>query len=67
MLMEHHTSKPELILKLLQFITRNYLINCKTYVSTEKWNSRAEFYGKNDQPRKNLDKLTVYFLLYRIS
>ena len=27
----------------------------------------AEFHGKNDQPRKNLDKLTIYFFLNRIA
>ena len=26
-------------------------------------NSLVEFHGKNDQPRKNLDKLTIYFFL----
>ena len=26
-----------------------------------------EFHGKNDQPRKNLDKSTIYFFLNRIS
>ena len=42
-------------------------INCKTNVSTERWNSRIEFQGKNDQPRKNLDKLTIHFFLSTIS
>ena len=41
-------------------------INCKNNVSTERWNSRVEFHGKNNQPRKNLDKLTIYFFLNRI-
>ena len=29
----------------------------------EMLNSLVEFHGKNDQPRKNLDKLTIYFFL----
>ena len=50
MLMEQAT-KPERILKLLQGTT---LINSKTDVSIERWNSPAEFHGKNDQPRKKI-------------
>ena len=55
--MEHQTTNPERILKLLQIIPRNCWINCKTNVSTERWNSRVEFHGKNDQPRN------IYYLL----
>ena len=47
--MEHQTTKVEQILKLLN---ENSWISCKTKVSTERWNSRGEFHGKNDQPRK---------------
>ena len=60
--MEHQTTKLEQILKLLQIIART-----KTNVSNERWNGRVEFHGKNDQPRKNLDNLTIYFFLNRIS
>ena len=51
MLMEHQATKPERILKLLQGTT---LINSKTDVIIERWNSPAEFHGKNDQPRKKI-------------
>ena len=65
--MEHQTTTPERILKLCYYklYQGTAWINCKTNVSTERWNSRAEFNGKNDQPRKNLDKLTIYFYLSR--
>ena len=36
-------------------------INYKTNVSTKRWNSHVELHGKNDQPRKKLDKFTIYF------
>ena len=49
--MEHQTTKTDRIIKLLQIMTRNYWINW-TNVSTEKWNTRLEHHGKNDQPRK---------------
>ena len=52
MLMGHQTTKAERILKLLQIVPRNCQINCKTNVRTERLNSRVEFHGKNDQPRK---------------
>ena len=55
--MEHQTTKSERILKLLQIILKNCWINCITKVSTEKWNSRVEFYGKYDQPSKILINL----------
>ena len=41
-------------------------INCKTNVITERWNSRVEVHGKNNQPRKNLDKVAIYYFLNRI-
>ena len=50
--MEHQTTKPERILKLLQIMPRNCWMNCKTNDITERWNSLLEFYGKNDQSRK---------------
>ena len=58
--MENQTTKPERILKLYYYklYQGTAWINCKTNVSTERWNSR-------DQPRKNLDKLTIYFYLSR--
>ena len=46
MLIEHQTTKPKGILKLLQIIPKNCYINIKTNVSTERVNSRLEFYGK---------------------
>ena len=49
MLMEHQTTKPEQILKLLQIIPMNCWKNCKTNVSPERLNSCVEFDGKNDQ------------------
>ena len=52
MLMKHQTIKPERILKLLQIIT-----------SAKRWDSLVDFHGKNDQPRKNLDKLTILLFL----
>ena len=42
-------------------------INCKTNISTERGSSRVKFHRQNDQPRKNLDKLTIYFFFNRIS
>ena len=71
MLMEHQTTKSERVLKLLQLIPRNCLndyklyqgipwINCKTNVSTERWNNRVEFMEKVT----NLEK--IYFFLNRI-
>ena len=64
--MEHQTTKPERILKLYcKLYQETAWINCKTNVSIEMWNSRVEFHEKNDQPRKNLDKLTIYFFLNR--
>ena len=63
--MEHQIAKPERILKLLQIIPRNCLNKLLTNVRTERWNSREEFHGKNDQSRKNLDKLTIYVFLER--
>ena len=62
MLIEHQTTKPERISEL----TRAAWMNCKTDVSSERWNSRVECHGKNDQSRKKLDKLTIYLLLNRI-
>ena len=50
--MEHQTTKPERILKLLQIIQRNCRLNCKTNAITARRNSRVEFHGKNDHPRK---------------
>ena len=64
-LMEHQTTKPERILKLLQIIPRNWLNklwNCQ--YRKVKWSCRISW--KNDQPRKNLDKLTIYSPLNRI-
>ena len=56
--MEHQTTKPEWILKLLQIIPMNCWINCKTNVSIERLNSRVEFHGKmTNLSTKNLDKL----------
>ena len=52
MLLEHQTTKPEGILKLLQIIRKNFLIDCKTNISTKRLNSPVEFHGKNGQPRK---------------
>ena len=46
MLMKHQINKAAGIQKLLQIVPRN---------------GHVEFYGKNDQPRKNLDKSTIYF------
>ena len=31
---------------------------------TERWNNSVEFHGKNDQPRKNLDKLKIYIYFF---
>ena len=60
MLMEHQTTKPEGILKQLHLYQETAWINCKTKVSTKRWNSRVEFHGQNDQPRKKLDNLKIY-------
>ena len=59
-LMEHQTTKPKRILKLLQIILRYCGINCKINVINERRNSRVEFNGKNDQPKKKLDKFIIY-------
>ena len=50
--MEHQTTKPDRVLKLLQIIPKNCWINCKSNVSTESWKSHVEFHRKNDQPIK---------------
>ena len=42
----------------LKLFQENARINCKTSVSTKRWNSCVEFHEKNDQPRKNWGKLT---------
>ena len=55
MLIEHQTTMPEGILKLLQIMTKNCWINCKTNVNTERFNSSVEFHGKNGQPRKTYE------------
>ena len=34
---------------------------------SERGNSHLDFTGKNDEPRKILDKLTIYFFWNRIS
>ena len=52
MLVEHQTTKSKGILKLLQIIPKSCLVNYKTNVGTERLNSRVEFCGKYDQPRK---------------
>ena len=52
MLMEHQTTKSERVLKCYILYQGTAWINCKTIVSTERWNSLVEFLGKNDQPRK---------------
>ena len=46
MLIEHQTTEPERILKLLQIIPMNCWINCKTNVITEGLNSRVENFMK---------------------
>ena len=64
--MEHQTTKPKKILKILQITQITAWMNSKTNVSTKRLNSRVEFHGKIYQPGKKLDKLTIYFCLNRI-
>ena len=62
MLMEHQTTKPERIKKTIANCTKKLPEQIvKLLLVLERLNSPVEFHVKNDQPIKNLDKLTMYF------